>query len=109
MQGEISDPYKIKVITREDGSFQIIERINDNAYKVDLPGEYDVNGTFNVSDITLFDVGDDSRLNLFEKRGDDEDQPNTKRNHANDLLEVPIRPITRAEADKLKKVLNELV
>jgi hypothetical protein len=74
-----------------------------------LPGEYDVNGTFNVFDITLFDVGDDSRLNPFEKRGDDKDQPNTKRNHANDLLEVPIRPITRVEANKLKKVLNELV
>jgi hypothetical protein len=25
---------------------------------------------------------------------DDEDQPNTKRNHANDPLEVPIGPIT---------------
>ena len=74
-----------------------------------MPGEYDVNGTFNVSDITLFDVGDDSRLNPFEERGNDEDQPNTKRNHANDLLEVPIRPITRAKANKLKKVLNELV
>jgi glutaredoxin 2 len=48
-------------------------------------------------------------LNPFEERGNDEDQPNTKRNHANDLLEVPIRPITRAKANKLKKVLNELV
>ena len=74
-----------------------------------MPGEYDVNGTFNVSDLTLFDVGGDSRLNPFEERGNDEDQPNTKRNHANDLLEVPIRPITRAKANKLKKVLNELV
>jgi hypothetical protein len=38
-----------------------------------LPGEYDVNGTFNVSDLTLFDVGGDSRLNPFEERGNDED------------------------------------
>jgi hypothetical protein len=36
----------------------------------------------------LFDVGDVSRSNLFEERGDDEDQPNTKRNHANDPLEI---------------------
>ena len=39
----------------------------------------------------------------------DVDQPNTKRNHANDPLEVPIGPITRARANKLKKALNGLV
>ena len=38
-------------------------------YKVDLPGEYGVSATFNVSDLTLFDVGDDSRSNPFEERG----------------------------------------
>jgi len=39
----------------------------------------------------------------------DADQPNTKRNHANDPLEVPIGPITRARAKKLKEALNEFV
>jgi hypothetical protein len=39
---------------------------------------------------------------------DDADQPNTKRNHANDPLEVPIGPITRARAKKLKEALNGL-
>ena len=53
-----------------------------------MPVEYGVSATFNVSDLTLFDVGYVSRSNLFEKRGDDEDQPNTKRNHANDPLEI---------------------
>jgi len=36
----------------------------------------------------------------------DEDQPNTKRNHASDPLEVPV---TRVRAKKLKEVLNGLV
>jgi len=71
--------------------------------------EYGVSATFNVSDLTLFDVGDDSRSNPFEKRGDDDDQPNTKRNHANNPLEVLIGPITRARAKKLKETLNGLV
>jgi hypothetical protein len=31
---------------------------------------------------------DDSRSNPFKERGDDENQPNTKFNHAKDLLEV---------------------
>jgi hypothetical protein len=39
----------------------------------------------------------------------DANQPNTKRNHANDALEVPIGPITRARAKKLKEALNGLV
>ena len=53
---------KSKLQPQGDGPFQILERIDDNAYKVDLPGEYGVSVTFNVYDLTLFDVGDDSRL-----------------------------------------------
>jgi hypothetical protein len=30
-----------------DDPFQILERINDNAYKMDLPDKYDVSATFN--------------------------------------------------------------
>jgi hypothetical protein len=89
---------KSKLQPRGDGAFHILERINDNAYKVHLPGEYGVSATFNI----FLSIGDDSRPNPFEKRGDDEDQPNTKLNHANDSLEVPIGPITRVRAKKLK-------
>ena len=56
-----------KLMPQGDGPYQIIERINDNAYKVDLPKEYGVSATFNVSDLSLFDVGDDSRSNPFEE------------------------------------------
>jgi DnaJ-domain-containing protein 1 len=38
----------------------------------------------------------------------DEDQPNIKRNHANNPLEVTIGPIDLRKK-KLKKALNELV
>jgi len=100
---------KSKLQPRGDGPFQILERINDNAYKVDLLGEYGVSVTFNVSDFTLFDVGDDSRSNPLEERGDDADQPNTRCNHANNPLKVPTGPITRARAKKLKEALNGLV
>jgi len=70
-----------------------------------LSCEYGVSATFNIFDLTLFDIGDNSRSNPFEERGDDDDQPNTKHNHANDPLEVPI---TRAGAKKLKEALNGL-
>ena len=52
----------------------MLERINDNAYKLDLPSSYgNVNATFNVTDLSLYDVGD-SRTNPFEKGGNDGDQ-----------------------------------
>lgn len=61
---------EFKLIPKGDGPFEILEKIIDNAYKVNLPSEYYVSATFNVSDISLFDVGDDSRSNHFDKRGD---------------------------------------
>jgi len=39
----------------------------------------------------------------------DEDQPNTKVNHAKDPLKVPSGLITRARTNKPKDALNELV
>ena len=89
-----------KLIPRRDGPFQIIERINDNAYKMDLPGEYDVSVTFNVAELSLFDVGDDSRLNSFEERGDDAIQA------PKHPLEVLVGPITRLKAKRFKEVFN---
>jgi hypothetical protein len=49
------------------------------------------------------------RGRIFLKRGDGEDQPGTKCNHANDPLEVPIRLITRVMTKKLKEALNGFV
>jgi hypothetical protein len=68
-----------------------------------------VSATFNEFDLTLFDVGDDSRLNPFEEGEDEKDKLNTMCNHANNLLEVPSRPITRVREKRLKKILNGLV
>ena len=55
--------------------FRFLKRINDNAFKIDLLGEYGVTATFKVVDLTLFDIGFDLRSNPFEERGDDVDQP----------------------------------
>jgi len=36
----------------------VLERINDNAYKVDLPSEYGVSATFNVTDLSPYSEDD---------------------------------------------------
>jgi hypothetical protein len=94
-----------KLHPRGDGPFQVLERINDNAYKLDLPGEYNISATFNVSDLSLFDVGDDSRSNPFEERGNDENQQALLK----DPLHVPVGPITRARFKQIKEALNGLI
>ena len=86
-----------------DGHFQIIERINDNAYKIDLLGEYSVNVTFNVVDLSFFDVGDDSRSNSFQKIGNDTIQATP-----NDQLEVPVGLVTRLRAKRYTEAFNRL-
>ena len=93
-----------KLHPRRDGPFQVQERINDNAYKLDLPSEYNISATFNVFDLSPFDVGDDSRTNPFEERGNDENYKAFK-----DLLHVPVGPITKARSKKIKEALNELI
>ena len=93
-----------KVHPRGDGPFQVLERINDNAYKLDLPSEYNISATFNVFDLSPFDVGDDLRTNPFEERGNDENQQAFK-----DPLHVPIGPITKARSKKIKETLNGLI
>ncbi|XP_075675469.1 uncharacterized protein LOC142644780 isoform X2 [Castanea sativa] len=93
-----------KLHPRRDGPFQVLERINDNAYKLDLPGEYNISSTFNVSALSPFDVGDDSRMNPFKERGNDGNQQAFK-----DPLHVPVGPITRTRSKKINEALNGLI
>ena len=102
---------KTKLHPRGDGPFQVLERINENAYKIDLPSHYgNVSATFNVSDLSLYDAGD-SRTNLFEEGGNDEDhQASTdSKFKAKDPLQHIGGPMTRAKAKQVREALQGLV
>jgi hypothetical protein len=88
---------KSKLMLKGDKSFQFLKRIIDNAYKVDLPCEYDVTATFSVSDLSLFDVGNNFLMNPFEEREGNMIQTTPK-----DPLHVSIESITRSRAKKVK-------
>ncbi|KAJ9140556.1 hypothetical protein P3X46_031189 [Hevea brasiliensis] len=47
---------KSKLQPRCDGSFQVLTKINDNAYKINLLSEYNVSATFNVADLSPFEL-----------------------------------------------------
>ena len=86
-----------KLLPRRDGPFQVVERINDNAYKLDLPCEYSISATFNVSDLSPFFADDveDLRANSFQEEGNDGDQGEPP---AMQVEKVPLGLVTRARA-----------
>jgi hypothetical protein len=43
---------KSKLMPRADGHFKILEKINDNAYKLELPVDFGVSPMFNIADLT---------------------------------------------------------
>jgi hypothetical protein len=67
---------KSKLISRADGPFKILEKINDNAYKHELPPEFGVSPTFNISDLRPYLGEEDevpSRITSIQEGEDDED------------------------------------
>ncbi|XP_054781849.1 uncharacterized protein LOC129289049 [Prosopis cineraria] len=65
-----------KLSLRADGPFKIMQRINNNAYKVELPSSYGVSATFNVADLFPY-IDDnakfDSRASSAEPEKDETD------------------------------------
>ena len=110
---------KSKLMPRGDGPFKVLAKINDNAYKIDLPTtEFGVSNTFNVADLTPY-AGEDldaSRSTPFQGGEDDEDIPNPLPFSSIDDVaaqdkpnEVRIGPMTRARAKLLGQQVNSLL
>src|SRR5436853_1394211 len=83
---------KSKLMPRAAGPFKVPEKINDNAYKLELPPDFGVSPTFNISDLKpYFGEKDEleSRTTPIQVGEDDEDIT---------LLHTMQGPITRARA-----------
>ncbi|XP_021309124.1 uncharacterized protein LOC110432668 [Sorghum bicolor] len=67
---------KSKLSPRGDGPFKVLKKINDNAYKIELPPEYsNVSPTFNVKDLLPFVGEPESRTTPSQEGEADEDIP----------------------------------
>ena len=67
-----------KLQARADGPFRVLKKINDNAYKIELPGEYNVSATFNVADLSPYVTDDQS--------GESEELDNVQQDSGTNLL-----------------------
>jgi hypothetical protein len=67
---------KSKLMSRAAGPFKILAKINDNAYKLELPPEFRVSSSFNISDLRPYLGEEDempSRMKSMPKGENDND------------------------------------
>ena len=98
-----------KQVVFQPGDWVWVHMRKENAYTLDLPVEYNVSITFNVSDLSPFDVGEDLRTNPFEERGNDKNHQGNTIKASSDHFHIHGSPITRARAKKKQAALNGLV
>ncbi|WVZ80525.1 hypothetical protein U9M48_027994 [Paspalum notatum var. saurae] len=66
------DLRKSKLMPRAAGPFKVLEKINDNAYKLELPADFGVSPTFNIADLKPYLGEKDelaSRTTLLQEGG----------------------------------------
>ncbi|XP_021306275.1 uncharacterized protein LOC110431495 [Sorghum bicolor] len=89
---------KSKLSPRGDGPFKVLKKINDNAYKIELPPEYsNVSPTFNVKDLLPFVGEPESRTTPSQEGEADEDIPSIHSSSNETPLDIS-GPITRSRA-----------
>ena len=96
------DLRKSKLMPRADGPFKVLEKINDNAYKLELPADFGVSPTFNIADLKPYLGEDDelpSRTTSIQEGEDDEDISSNVTPTSPPTTHIG--PITRARARQL--------
>ena len=101
---------KSKLMPRADGPFKIIEKINDNTYKLELPPEFGVSPTFNIADLKPYLGEEDeleSRTTPLQEGEDDEDISPMLTSDTPSV--VTHGPLTRARARQLNQQVSSFL
>jgi len=104
---------KSKLSLHGDGPIQIIKKINNNAYQLDLPAKYGLHHTFNITDLvpftsTVADEDDNQNLRANPLQGGADDVTPTSLNEPSSPISSasPLKgPITRSMMKKIQKGL----
>jgi hypothetical protein len=94
---------------RAAGPFKMLQKINNNAYILDLPAEYGVSSSFNVTNLKPY-AGEDeelpSRTTLIQEGEDDEDiNPDKGTATPTKPAQAPPGPLTQAHACELNFIM----
>jgi hypothetical protein len=93
---------KSKLMPRAAGPFKVLEKMNDNAYKLELPAEFGmVSPTFNIADLKPYFGEEDelsSRTTSIQEGEDDEDITTVDTTTTHPHVQGPL---TRAHARQL--------
>jgi hypothetical protein len=97
---------KSKLMSRDAGPFKIRAKINDNAYKLELPLEFGVGLSFNISDLQPY-MGEEDEMPLrmmSMQEGEDDEDINTS------AIIIPsveiLGSITQSRAQQLNHQVN---
>jgi hypothetical protein len=98
------DLCKSKLMSRDDGPFSVLEKINDNAYKLELPADFGtVIPTFNIAYLRPYFGEEDeiaSRTTSIQEGENDEDIPSINTPAAPTSEQIQ-GPITRGRSKQL--------
>jgi hypothetical protein len=100
---------KSKLLSRAASPFKILAKINNNAYKLELPPEFEVSLSFNILDLRPY-LGEEDEIPLRTmsmQEGEDDEDINTS---ATIIPSVEIvGPITRSRAQQLNHQVNSFL
>jgi hypothetical protein len=104
------DLRKSKLMPRANGPFKVLEKINENAYKLGLPVDFGVSPTFNIADLKPY-LGEENKLELRMtqmQEGEDNVDINTSYTSTPTHNQI-FGPITRACACQLNNQVSSFL
>jgi hypothetical protein len=104
------DLRKSKLMLRADGPFKVLEKINENAYKLDLATDFGVSPTFNIVDLKPY-LGEEDELKSRMTQmleGEDDVDINTSDTSTPTHNQIS-GPITRARACQLNNQVSSFL
>jgi hypothetical protein len=100
---------KSKLMSRAADPFKILAKINDIAYKLELPPEFRVSPSFNISDLRpyLGEEGEIPSRTTSMQEGEDDEDINTSATIIPSIEKLG--PITRSRAQQLNHQVNSFL